>query len=126
VLKDNVITLSDYGYIDEEGFVCLLGRAGDVIISGGQKINPTEVEDCALKSGLFTECVCYGQSDEIFGKVVKLLVVMKQGVKYDEFAIKKYLIDSLENFKVPQIIEEVDHVERNKNGKIDRKFYSNK
>lgn len=125
VLKDNVITLSDYGYIDEEGFVCLLGRAGDVIISGGQKINPTEVEDCALKSGLFTECVCYGQSDELFGKVVKLLVVMKEGVAFDEFAIKKYLINTMEGFKLPKIIEEVDHVQRNKNGKIDRKFYSN-
>ena len=126
VLKGDVLMMSDYGYVDEEGFVCLLGRAGDVIISGGQKINPTEVEECALQSELFTECVCYGQSDEIFGKIVKLLVVMKPGVVYDEFTIKKYFIEHLENFKVPKVIEQVESVQRNKNGKIDRKFYANK
>ena len=126
IKRGDMIVMSDYGYIDEEGFICLLGRKGDVIISGGQKINPTEVEDCALRSGMFTECVCYGQKDELFGKIVKLLVVMKPNVPYDEFAIHKYLINSLENFKVPKVIEQVDHVQRNKNGKIDRKYYTTK
>ena len=79
-----------------------------------------------MQSELFTECVCYGQSDEIFGKIVKLLVVMKPGVVYDEFTIKKYFIEHLENFKVPKVIEQVESVQRNKNGKIDRKFYANK
>ena len=123
IKKGNTIVMSDYGYVDKEGFVCLLGRAGDVIISGGQKINPTEVEDCALKSGMIEDCVCFGEKDDMFGNRVCLLVVIKAGLEYDENAIKGHLTENLEYFKVPKIINHTDKIQRNKNGKIDRKYY---
>ena len=124
IKKGNMIVMSDYGYIDEEGFVCLLGRKGDVIICGGQKVNPTEVEDCALKSGMIADCVCFGVKDEIFGSRVSLVVVMKEGIAYDEGKMQEYLTDNLEYFKVPKVIACADKIQRNKNGKIDRKYYT--
>ena len=124
VKRGNLIMMSDYGYRDEEGFVCLSGRAGDVIISGGHKINPTEVENAALESSCVAECVCVGQKDAVFGNLVKLLVVVKEGEKLDKAALKKYLVGHLESFKVPRIIELTEKIKRNGNGKIDRRAYT--
>lgn len=123
VKHGSVVLMSDYGYKDEEGFLCLSGRAGDVIISGALKINPLEVENAAMGSGEFQECVCFGKKDEIFGQKVALYVVMKKGVPFNKVSIRKYLASKMEKFKVPKIIEEVDKIERNKVGKINRKYY---
>lgn len=123
IKRGNMIMMSDYGYVDEEGFICLAGRAGDVIISGGHKINPTDVENAAMNSGLFSECVCVGRPHEVFGKIVVLYVVVKDGVEFNKFEIKEYLAHHLESFKQPKVIEKIDKVARNKNGKIDRKHY---
>ena len=123
VKKDNYIIMSDYGYEDDEGFLCLSGRAGDVIITGAYKVNPTDVENVAMESGLIQECVCIGKKDEIFGKKVALLVVMKEGVPFDKFQIKKFISNKLEKHMVPKTIIEVEKIQRNRNGKIDRKYY---
>ena len=123
VKHGSVVLMSDYGYKDEEGFLCLSGRAGDVIISGALKINPLEVENAAMGSGEFQECVCFGKKDEIFGQKVALYVVMKKGVPFNKVSIRKYLASKMEKFKVPKVIEEVDKIERNKVGKINRKYY---
>lgn len=124
VLFGNKVLMSDYGYIDDEGFVCLAGRAGDVIISGGHKINPTDVESAAIATGLVADCVCFGSPDETFGKLVTLHVVMKEGVPFDFATLKNALAKHLEGFKNPQIIIQTDKVMRRPNGKIDRKYYS--
>ena len=52
VKRGSGVLMSDLGYIDEDNFICLTGRKGDVIMSGGFKINPNEVENIALLSGL--------------------------------------------------------------------------
>ena len=123
VKRDNYIIMSDYGYVDDEGFLCLSGRAGDVIITGAYKVNPTDVENVAMETGLIQECICIGKKDEIFGKKVALLVVMKEGIPFDKIQIKKFISSKLEKHMVPKTIIEVDKIQRNRNGKIDRKYY---
>ena len=123
IMKIGRIKTSDFGYVDEEGFICLTGRAGDVIVYGGQKINPTEVEDVAFKSGFIRECVAYGVPDKEFGQLVKLLVVMKEGIAFNKVELERYFFAHVENFKVPKIILETTEIVRNRNGKIDRKYY---
>lgn len=122
-LQNGVIKTSDCGYFDEEGFVCITGRAGDVIISGGQKIDPTEVESAALGYESVADCVCVGKKDEVFGRILRLLVVMKKGEVFDRTAIARFLSARLEGYKVPRLIEETGEIRRNKNGKTDRKYY---
>lgn len=121
IIKNDFIILSDYGHIDDEGFLCLDGRDGETIISGGYKINPAEVESVCLKYANIDDCVCYGISDDIFGKIVALDVVCKESV--DKNKLNDYLLKSLEVNKMPKIINFVNKIERNKMGKIDRKFY---
>ena len=120
-IKDGYIILSDYGHIDEDGFLCLDGRDGETIISGGYKINPIEVENVCLKYNGVDECVCYGTSNEIFGKIVTLDVVCNSSIDKNE--LNDFLLKNLEINKVPKIINFVDKIEKNKMGKIDRKFY---
>lgn len=124
VMKDGYLRMSDYGYMDSEGFVHLLGRASDIIATGGYKVIPTEIENVALSFDEISDCVCFGKKDDKLGEAVVLLVRLKDGVIFDELRIRQKLIDTLEMYKVPQKIIAVDSIQRNKNGKIDRKYYN--
>lgn len=121
LVKDNYIVLTDYGHIDDEGFLCLDGRDGETIISGGYKINPVEVENICLKHDLVDECVCYGITNDIFGKIVALDVVCKKPLDIKD--LNEHLLKYLEINKMPKVINIVDKIAKNKMGKIDRKFY---
>ena len=65
VLKDGVVYTNDIGYIDDEGFVYMLGRRGDVINIGGLKIAPTEVENVVLRYPDIADCACFAKEDRM-------------------------------------------------------------
>lgn len=121
VLVDGVVYTNDIGYIDEEGFVYMLGRRGDVISIGGLKIAPTEVENIVLRFPGVMECACFAIEDRMGGCVPKLNVVPENGAEIDVNELKKFLAGYLEAFKVPKIVEIVDEIPKTANGKINRK-----
>lgn len=121
VLRDGMVCTNDIGYIDEEGFIYILGRQGDVINVGGLKVAPTEVEEFVLAYPAVADCVCVPVDDAISGKAVKLCVVLKPGQTLDSRQMRSYLMERLENFKVPKYIVPIDVVPRTYNGKLDRK-----
>ncbi|MBE7005072.1 MAG: acyl--CoA ligase [Ruminococcaceae bacterium] len=122
-LSGNTVFTSDLGYMDEDGFVYVIGRQGDVINVGGLKVAPTEVEEAALGFDGVEDCVCIAKDHPISGKTPKLLVVMKQNRAFDAKELREYLLERLESYKVPTSFERVDTVKRTYNGKIDRKAY---
>ena len=121
VLVDGIVYTNDIGYIDENGFIYISGRKGDVINVGGLKVAPTEVESAALAFEGMDDCICIGVDDPISGKALKLLVVMAE--EMDVRALRSFLMGKLENYKVPMQYEQVDKVARTFNGKLDRKAY---
>lgn len=123
VLADGIVYTSDLGYIDEDGFIYISGRKGDVINVGGLKVAPTDVEAAALSYRGMEDCICIPVDDNITGKALKLLVVMGNDVPFDMKDIRNHLISKLENYKVPRFYEQVDKVERTYNGKLNRKYY---
>ena len=123
VLVDGVVYTKDVGYIDENGFVFITGRNDDVINVGGLKVAPTEVESTAMGLDCIADCICIGVPDEVSGQALKLLIVPATGVKIDKTYISTYLSEKLENYKIPHQFEEVDHIERTYNGKLNRKYY---
>lgn len=123
VLIDGVVYTSDIGYIDENGFIYVSGRKGDVINVGGLKVAPTEVEATALAYDGIEDCICIGIDDPIAGKALKLLVVLGDGVPSDFKALRTFLLSKLERYKVPQYYEQVDQIKKTYNGKLDRKYY---
>lgn len=123
VLENGVVYTSDLGYIDEEGFVYVIGRKGDVINVGGLKVAPTEVESAALGYEGIADCICISVEDRITTNALKLLVVMQEGYELDVKALSSFLAKSLEAYKIPRFYEKVDKVERTYNGKLNRKYY---
>jgi len=123
VLKDGVVYTSDLGYIDSEGFVYCVGRKGDIINVGGRKVAPSEVESVVLAFDGIDDCILIPVHDKITTNALKLLVVPHEGVELDKSALIAHMGKTLEAYKVPRNIEEVDHVARTYNGKLDRKAY---
>jgi len=124
VLSDGVLYTSDIGYIDNEGFIYIVGRQGDVINVGGLKVSPTEVESVALKYPGICDCICIPVDDDISGKALKLLIVPKDGENLEFSAVRSFLSTQMEGYKVPHLYEVVGKIERTYNGKLNRKFYT--
>ena len=121
VLVDGVVYTNDMGYIDENGFVYMLGRRGDVISIGGLKIAPTEVENIVLRFPGIAECACFAIEDRMGGCVPKLNIVEEKGADVDINELKKHMASYLEAFKVPKLVAKVEEIPKTSNGKIDRK-----
>lgn len=118
ILHDGYIRTEDLAYLDEDGMICLLGRQGDVITSGGNKIAPSEIEDAASKMEGILECACVPAENPLLGQEPKLFVVMKDGAAFDAAAIIQYLRGQLEQYKVPKLVVELERLPRSSNGKV--------
>jgi long-chain acyl-CoA synthetase len=121
VLFEGGIFSNDEAYFDEDGDVILLGRKGDVINVGGNKVSPDEIEDVAKKHPDVFDCGCIGVKDELKGNVPKLFVQVKKGAAFDSVSIRAHLAANLEPYKVPAVIVEVDSIPRSFNGKLLRR-----
>ena len=123
VLRDGIVYTNDIGYIDDNGFIFIIGRKGDVINVGGLKVAPTEVESAMLENDIIDDCICIGVDDAIVGKALRLLVVINEKADFDPKELRRFLSTKLESHKVPAQYEQVDHIERTYNGKLNRKHY---
>ncbi len=121
VLKDGYIYSKDLMYFDPTGGLHFAGRGDDVINIRGFKVAPVEVEDVALKHPSVHDCVCVPYDDRMRGRVVKMLVQVKDGQSLDAESITEFLSEKLEAYKVPQIIDQVQEIARTNNGKLNRK-----
>ena len=121
VLIDGIVYSNDVGYIDEDGEVILLGRKGDVINVGGNKVAPEEIETVAKTIAGIADCGCIPVSDASLGMVPKLFVQLEPKVEFDPISIRSQLASQLEPYKVPKYIVEIDRIPRSFNGKLLRK-----
>jgi len=118
VLKENWYHTGDLGYRDEEGFFFIVGRKDCQIKVGGRRINPQEIEDILLASGLMVEAIVIGVPDDILGEKTIALVVPKneEGKK----KILDYCFNKLPKYKIPSDIQIVKTLPKNAVGKFDR------
>ncbi len=123
VLHDGAVHTQDIGSFDSAGRLRLVGRQGDVINAGGYKISPLEVENVAMQCPGVADCILIGFQHPIVGTALKLLVVPAPGSSLTKKEVAFFLKERLETYKVPQLYDFVDHVERTFNGKLDRKAY---
>lgn len=121
VLIDGVVYSNDVAYFDEDGDIILLGRNGDVINVGGNKVSPEEIENACKKMPGVTDCGVIPVADPIKGYVPKLFVQTEPGFPLDVKAVKNFLSASLEPYKVPSYVVQIDKIPRSYNGKLLRK-----
>ena len=120
VKKNGFIFTNDLGYIDENGFVYILGRKGDVINCNGIKISPEEIESVAVKFGNVSDACCVPQKDPIAGSIPKLFIVVDDINTFNLQEFVRFLSNNLDGNKVPKKIEFISEVPRTFNGKIQR------
>ena len=123
IYRDGYFVSSDAGYLDEDGFLYVLGRKDDMVNIGGLKVYPTEIEDAAAKIEAIEDCICVPVEDKITGQAVKLIVKKKNGAECSAQSIRTSLIGKLDSYKLPKLIEFADSIERTSNGKLNRKAY---
>lgn len=104
----------DIGYVDEDGFLYLLNRRKDIIISGGENIYPKEIEDVLYGMKGILECAVIPVSDPKWGQVPVLCVV----TNCSEDDILEYLLSCLAKYKVPKRMIYFDVLPKNSMGKI--------
>jgi long-chain acyl-CoA synthetase len=125
VTRGEYIILSDLGYKGDDGLLYFLGRADDVINSGGYKISPIEIEGVANSLASIRESACVPVNDPVMGQVPKLYVVMEENHIFKFTEIYEFLKNKLEATRVPRYIEEIDSIPKI-NNKINRKELKNK
>jgi fatty-acyl-CoA synthase len=99
--------------VDDEGFVYVVDRKKDVIISGGENIYPAEVEDVIYEHPKVLECAVIGVFDDVWGEAVMAIVVPKPGEELDPGEIKDWCAANLAGFKKPKHIEFAEALPRN-------------
>ena len=114
------IYTKDLGYIDEDGYVYMLGRKDDVINFGGVKISPEEIESQVIKSDIIRDCACIPMDDAVTGQAPKLFIALEADAEYDAKAFKSFLTKVLDANKQPKVVEVIDQIPRTFNGKIKR------
>ncbi|MFC2025461.1 class I adenylate-forming enzyme family protein, partial [Chloroflexota bacterium] len=116
--KDGWIHTGDMGYVDEDGYFFLAGRAIDMIIRGGENISPEEVEAVLQGHSKVEEAVVIGIPDEDWGEVPMSVVVLKQGQTATPEELMEYCRANLASFKRPRSVVFVDGLPRNPMGKV--------
>jgi len=117
-LRGGWLHTGDLGIIDERGYVYILDRAKDMIISGGENIYSREIEDTILKHPTVHEVAVIGVPDETWGEAVKAIVALKQGQKITQEEIINFCKEHLASFKKPKSVEFIDEIPKNPYGKV--------
>ena len=114
----------DMGYVDEDGFLYILNRRTDLIISGGENIYPKEIEDTVYAMQGVKECAVISVADTKWGQVPALFVAFDDidALGADlKMIVRDYISSKLAKYKVPKYITIMDALPRNGTGKIMRK-----
>jgi acyl-CoA synthetase (AMP-forming)/AMP-acid ligase II len=119
--KDGWLRTSDMGYMDEDGYIYLAGRADDMIIRGGENISPREIEDVLLAHPKVEEVAVIGVPDEVWGQEPRAIVVLKEGAEATAEEIMAFTQDRLASFKRPRAVVFVSELPRSALGKLSRK-----
>ena len=108
----------DIGTFDEEGYLYIVDRLKDMIITGGENVYPREVEEILYARPEVEECTVIGLPDEEYGERVTAFIIPKHGQQVDPAQLKSYLKTKLSPFKVPKEFIVVDDLPKSSAGKI--------
>ena len=115
-LRDGWLWTGDVGRLDDDGFLTLLDRSKDLVISGGNNIYPREVEECLLTHPAVAEASVIGRPDAEWGEAVVAYVVCAAPV--DAAALDAHCLAHIARYKRPKDYRFVDALPKNDYGKV--------
>ncbi len=119
-LRDGWVHTGDVGRLDHEGYLYLVDRKKDMIISGGENIYSREVEEAVITHEAVSEVAVIGVPDEKWGEAVKAIVVLRQGAKATAQDLIEHCRTLIASYKRPRHVEFVDEIVKLPSGKIDK------
>jgi malonyl-CoA/methylmalonyl-CoA synthetase len=119
---DNFFKTGDIGFLDDRGYLTIIGRSKDLIISGGYNIYPKEIEIIINEFDNVDESAVIGVPHPDFGEGVVAVVVMDQKThtSLDETKLTLFLKQQLANYKVPKLIFQIEKIPINVMGKVQK------
>jgi len=120
-LRDGWLYTGDIGYKDEEDYIYLVDRKHDMIISGGENVYPTEVENVLYQHPAVLEAAVIGVPDEKWGEAVKAVVALKPDQKATEEELITFVRKQIAGYKTPKSVNFVQVLPKTTVGKIRRR-----
>ncbi len=124
--KDGWFRSGDIGYFDEEGYLYIVDRLKDLIITGGENVYPREVEEALYTKPEVEECAVVGFPDKEWGERVTAFIKLKPGRTTTADEVKQHLKSRLSPFKIPKKYIFVDEMPKSPAGKILKRELKNK
>jgi O-succinylbenzoic acid--CoA ligase len=119
--EDGWLHTGDLGRIDDEGFLYVEDRLGDVIVTGGENVLPAEVEEVLLRHPDVADAAAVGRSDAEWQEAVEAVVVLREGAAAGPDELRGHCAESLARYKVPKRFEFVAELPRTASGKLLRR-----
>ncbi|MBS3921138.1 MAG: long-chain fatty acid--CoA ligase [Deltaproteobacteria bacterium] len=117
-LRGGWLHTGDLARIDEEGFIYIVDRKKDMIVSGGENIYPREVEEILYSHPRIDDAAIIGIPDPLWGESVRAVIVLKRGEMMTEEEVIEYCKSHLASYKKPKSVEFVESLPRNPSGKV--------
>ncbi|MCW2658835.1 MAG: acyl-CoA synthetase [Jatrophihabitans sp.] len=117
----DLFTVGDIGYLDDDGYLFLLDRQSDMIISGGVNVYPAEIEGELVMHPAIADVAVFGIPDDQWGEAIKAVIQPASGVTVsDELTeeIRTFAAARLAKYKLPKVVEYMDELPRDDNGKL--------
>jgi fatty-acyl-CoA synthase len=121
---DGWLHTGDIARCDDEGYIWVIGRSKDMIISGGENVYPAEIESVLMAHPDVAEAVVIGVPDEKWGEVGWAVVVAKRAISAE--ALTAFMSERLAKYKVPKAVKFVDAIPKTAVGKIDKQAAARK
>jgi long-chain acyl-CoA synthetase len=117
-LRGGWLHTEDLAYKDEEGYLFIVDRLKDMIISSGENVYPREIEEALYTHPAIAEAAVVGIPDKLRGQAICAYIVLKDGQQLDNRTIRKYLLGRIAPYKVPREFFYCEQLPKNSTGKI--------
>jgi long-chain acyl-CoA synthetase len=117
-MKDGFVYTGDMGYYDDKGYIFIVDRKNDMIISGGENVYPREVEEVLYKHPAIREAAIIGIPDPYWVEKVHAVVALKEGAQASADELIAFCRERVARYKAPKSVEFLDILPKNPAGKI--------
>ncbi len=120
-IKNGWLYTGDMAVMDEEGYVTIVDRRKDMIVTGGENVYSTEVEHTLYMHPAVLECAVVGVPDEKWGEAVQGIVVLKPAAQATEEELIRFCKERIARYKAPKSIDFIPALPKTGSGKIEKK-----
>jgi acyl-CoA synthetase (AMP-forming)/AMP-acid ligase II len=117
-LADGWLLTGDVGFLDDDGFLTLVDRSKDMLVSGGENVYPAEIENALYQHAAVVECAVFGIPDERWGEVPAAHVVLVSDAAVSEAELIDFCAAKIARFKRPRVVRFVSELPKTPVGKI--------